>query len=93
MKFSLLNFDQPLSKIFDLLEEGFKRILGANKNWGSEMVAVKFQDIISLESILAKMLSMRAFEWLLSLVGCRIYGIIELKTNESRKSLVGWCIL
>ena len=34
MKFSLLNFDQSLSKIFDLLEEGFERISGANKNRG-----------------------------------------------------------
>ena len=53
------------------------------------MVAVRFPDIISLESILEKMLSMRVFEWLVSLVGCRIYGIIELEANESRKSLVG----
>ena len=35
------------------------------------------------------MLSMRVFEWLVSLVGCRIYEIIELEANESRKSLVG----
>ena len=53
------------------------------------MVAVRFPDIISLESILEKMLSMRVFEWLVSLVGCRIYEIIELEANESRKSLVG----
>ena len=57
------------------------------------IVAVRFPDIISLESILEKMLSMRVFEWLVSLVGCRIYGIIELEANESRKSLVGWCTL
>ena len=43
------------------------------------MVAVRFPDIISLESILEKMLSMRVFEWLVSLVGCRIYGITELE--------------
>ena len=54
MKFSLLNFDQSLSKIFDLLEEGFERISGANKNRGkwSEIVAVRSPDIILLESIL-----------------------------------------
>ena len=75
--------------------KGFENKIGANKNWGrwSEIVAVRFPDIISLESILEKMLSMRVFEWLVSLVGCRIYGIIELEANESRKSLVGWCIL
>ena len=57
------------------------------------MVPVRFPDIISLESILEKMLSMRVFEWLVSLVGCRIHGIIEFEANESRKLLVGWCIL
>ena len=31
----------------------------------------------------------RVFEWLVSLAGCRIYGIIELEAKESRKSLVG----
>ena len=49
------------------------------------MVAVRFPDIISLESILEKMLSMRRFEWLVSVVDYRIYGVIELETNESRK--------
>ena len=32
MTFALLNFDQSLSEIFDLLQEEFERILGANKN-------------------------------------------------------------
>ena len=32
---------------------------------------------------------MRVFKWLVSLVGSRIYGIIELEANESRNSLVG----
>ena len=49
------------------------------------MVVVRFPDIISLERILEKMLSMRLFEWLVSLVDYRIYGIIELEANESRK--------
>ena len=52
------------------------------------MVAVRFPDIISLESMLEKMLSVRVFEWLVSLVACRIYGIIELEDNESRKSFL-----
>ena len=71
MKFSLLNFDSSLLKIFDLFWDGFVRIY---KNWGkwSEIVAVRFADIISLESIFEKMLSKRVFEWLVSLVGCKI---------------------
>ena len=45
-------------------------------------------DIISMENILVKRLSMKVFEWLINLLGCRIYGAIELKAKESRKSLV-----
>ena len=71
--------------------KGFEKKLGANKNWGrwSEIVAVRFPDIISLESIFKKIFSMRVFECLVSLVGCRIYRFIEKEANESRKSLVG----
>ena len=74
---------------------GFERILAANKNCGrwSEIVAVRFPDIISLESMLEKILSVRVFEWLVSLAGFRIYGSIELEAIESRNSLVGWCML
>ena len=93
--FSLLNFDQSLSKISDLLWEGFERISGATKNWGrwSEIVSVRFPNIISLESLLEKMLSVRVFKWLVSLIGYKIYIVIELEVKESRKWLVGWCIL
>ena len=95
MKFSLLNFDQSFSKTFELLYEGFQWILGANKNCGrwSEIVAVRFPDIISLESIFQKILSMRVFEWLVSIVGCKINGIIKLEAKKSRKSLEDWCTL
>ena len=48
-------------------------------------MSIRFPDIISLE----KMLSVRVFERLVSLVGYIIYGIIELEATESRKSLVG----
>ena len=41
-----------------------------------------------MESILEKKLSMKVFEWLVSLVGCKIYGTMELEAKESRKSLV-----
>ena len=31
---------------------------------------------------------MRVFEWLVILVGCKIYGIKELEASESKKSLL-----
>ena len=46
-------------------------------------------DIISLEIKLENMLSMRVFEWLVILVGCKIYGIKELEASEFKKSFVG----
>ena len=46
-------------------------------------------DIISVEIKLEKVLSMRVFEWLLILVGCKINGIKELEASESKKSCVG----
>ena len=60
MKFSLLNFDQSLSRMFDLLHKGFDSTLGANKNWGrsTDMVVVMFPDIASHESTFDKILSM-----------------------------------
>ena len=33
------------------------------------------------------------FEWLVNLVGCKIYGIKELEASESKKSFVVWCSL
>ena len=45
-------------------------------------------DIISVEIKLEKVLSMRVFEWLLILVGCKINGIKELEASESKKSFV-----
>ena len=47
-------------------------------------------DIISGEILLENILSMRVFEWLVILVGCKIYGTKELQANESKKSLSGW---
>ena len=91
----MLNFDQSLSRIFDLLHKGFESTLGANKNWGrwSDIVAVMCPDIASNESTLETILSMRVLEWLVTLVGCRIYGMVEFEARESRNSLVGWCSL
>ena len=38
---------------------------------------------------------MRVFEWLVILVGCKIYmyGVEELEVSESKKSFVGWLSL
>ena len=47
-------------------------------------------NIISGEIKLENILLMRVFEWLVILVGCKIYGMKELETDESKKSFVGW---
>ena len=58
------------------------------------VVAVMLPDKIDIGKIgkikLQKLLSMRVFEWLVILVGCKIYGIKELEASESKKSFVGW---
>ena len=47
-------------------------------------------DIISGEIKLENILSMRVFEWLVILVGCKIHGIKELEASESKKTFDGW---
>ena len=54
-----------------------------------DMVAVMFPDIISHESTFEKIISMKVLEWLVSLVGRKIYGMIEFESRASRISLVG----
>ena len=73
------NFDQSLSRMFYLLHKGFESTFAANKNWGrwSDMVAVMFSDITSHERTLEKILPMRVLEWLVSFVGCKMYGMLE----------------
>ena len=80
--------------MFDLLHKGFESTLGANKNWARwlDMVAVMFPDIASHESKFEK-ISLGVLEWIVSLVGCKIYGMIEFEARESRNSLVGLCSL
>ena len=58
-----------------------------------DMVAVMFPDIASHESTFEKILSIKVLEWLVSLAGCKIYGMIEFESREFRNSLVGWCSL
>ena len=70
--------------MFDLLHKGFESTLGANKSWGrwSDMVAVMLPDIILYESTFEKILSMKVLERLVSLVDCKVYGMIEFKIGN-----------
>ena len=54
------------------------------------MVAVMLPDIILWKIKLENILSMRVFEWLVILFGCKIYGIKELDASESKKSFIVW---
>ena len=47
-------------------------------------------DIISGEIKLENILSMRVFEWLVILVGCKIYGIKRIEASKFKKPIVGW---
>ena len=51
------------------------------------MVAVKLPDIIT-GSITVENIFIRVLEWLVILVGCKIKGINELETRESKNSFV-----
>ena len=50
------------------------------------MVAFKLPDIMSGSISFENILSIRVLEWLVVLVGCKIRGINELDTRESKKS-------
>ena len=58
-----------------------------NKNWGrlwgrlSDIVAVMLPEINSWETILENLLSMRVFEWLVILIGFKIYDIKEFEAR------------
>ena len=56
--------------------EWFDKILESKTNWGSwsDMVAVMLPDILC-EIKFGNILSMRVFEWLVILVGCKMYGV------------------
>ena len=55
-----------------------------NKYWGrwSDIVAVMLPVINSWETILENLLSLRVFEWLVILIGCKIYGIKEFEARS-----------
>ena len=52
------------------------------------MVAVKLPDIMSGLKTFENILSIRVLEWLVILVGCKIKGMNELQTRESKNSFV-----
>ena len=76
----------------DFLHEAFESTLGANKNWNrwSDIVAVILPEITSWETISGNILSVRVFEWLVILVGCKINGIKESETRKHKSSIAGW---
>ena len=53
------------------------------------MVAVRLPDNGSGEIAFVKMLWINAFEWLVILVGSKMYGEKEFDARESEKYLVG----
>ena len=59
-------------------------IFGIIANWGrlSEMVAVKFPDIMSGSKTFQNILSIRVLVWLVILAGCKIKGKNELEARE-----------
>ena len=57
------------------------------------MMAVKLLDIMSGLIMFKNILPIRALEWLVILVGCKIKGINELDASKSKNSLVGLCSL
>ena len=61
-------------------------IWGIIENWGrwSEIVAVKLPDIMSGSIAFENMLCIRALEWFVILVGCKIKGINELEAREQK---------
>ena len=71
----------------------FLKISGAMRNWGrwSDIVAVRLPDIISVEIMLEKILSIIVFELEVTLVGWIMYGRNIDEARESKNSLVGEC--
>ena len=47
-------------------------------------MAVKLSDVMSGSITFENILSIRVFEWLVILVGCKIEGINELEGRESK---------
>ena len=52
------------------------------------MLAIKFPDIMSVSITFETILSIRVFEWLVILVGCKINSKNGIETREPENSLV-----
>ena len=52
------------------------------------MLAIKFPDIMSESTTFETILSIGVFEWLVTLVGCKINGKNGIKAREYENSLV-----
>ena len=63
------------------------------RNWGrwSDILAVRLPDIISVEIMLKKILSIIVFELEVTIVGWIMYGRNKDEAGESNNSLVGEC--
>ena len=70
-------------------------ILGMIENWGkwSEMGAVKSSDIITGSMTVEHILSITVLKWQVILVGCKIKGLNDLETRESKSSFVSLGLL
>ena len=75
------------------MPEILPKILGIIANWGtwSEIVVIKLSNIMSGSITFENILSIRVFEWLVILIGCKIKDINELEERESKNSLVWLC--
>ena len=67
-------------------------IIGNRDRW-SEIMEFKLTDIISGSITFENISSIRVLEWLVVLVGCKIKGINELETRESKNSSDWLCSL
>ena len=66
-------------------------MLGTIWNWGkwSEIAAARWPDNDSGKITFVNILLIVVFEWLVILVGCKVYGKKEFEAIESKNSLIG----
>ena len=71
----------------------FLKIFDGMKNWGrrSDIGAVRLPDVILVEIMLEKILSLIVFELEVTLVGWIMYGRNKDKARKSKNALVGQC--
>ena len=69
--------------MFEFWQDGFENTLETNKNCGRwlDTVTVMLPEVTSWEIVFENILLMSVLEWLVSLVGCRIYGKNEFEAR------------